>query len=200
MSNYSCSGEGPCDTSNNQGWRYVWYTCGALVFIMSILRITVIRLKETPKYLLGQNKDDEVASTLQWMAKKYNKPCSLTAEQLSACGVVSSSSSKNKKLSFGELAVHLRGLFLTKKLGLSTLLIWWSWTLIGLAYPLYNVFLPQYLESRGAQTGDDSPYTTWRNYAIVNMCGVWGPVLAGKLQLCLLLPNKHSLVFIRFHV
>jgi hypothetical protein len=36
------------------GWRYLMYTMGAMIFVMSLLRITVIRLKETPKFLLGQ--------------------------------------------------------------------------------------------------------------------------------------------------
>ena len=163
------------------GWRYVWYTLGSLVFAMSILRVTVIRLKETPKYLLGQGEDEKVAETLQWMARKYNRPCSLTADQLQACGVINTSKSKRGKFSLGELTIHLRGLFLTKKLSLSTSLIWFSWTLIGLAYPLFNVFLPEYLASRGAQTGSGGNYITWRNYAIVNLCGIWGPVLAGML-------------------
>ncbi|MCJ1478764.1 hypothetical protein MMC13_007448 [Lambiella insularis] len=163
------------------GWRYLLYTSGALVFLMSIARVTVIRLKETPKYCLGQNEDDKVAETIQWMAKKYSRPCSLTAEQLRAFGQVQTSTGKKGKWSISEFTIHWKGLFLTRKLGISTSLIWFSWTLIGLAYPLYNVFLPTYLKTRGAETGDDSNYTTWRNYAIVNMCGVWGPVLAGYL-------------------
>lgn len=148
---------------------------------MSILRITVIRLKETPKYLLGRGKDEEVVEVLQWIATKYNRPCSLTLEQLAACGTIGTSKGKKGKWSMGELTVHIRGLFLTRKMALSTSLIWLSWTLIGLAYPLYNVFLPEYLKTRGAQTGDSSASTVWRNYAIVNMCGIWGPVLAGFL-------------------
>lgn len=179
------------------GWRYLWFTCGAIVFMMSIARITVIRLKETPKYLLGEGKDEEVVKTLQWMATKYNRPCSLTAAELMACGIVGTSKSTKGKFSINEVMVHLRGLFLTKKIGWSTTLVWLSWTLIGLAYPLYNVFLPQYLKSRGAETGSDSNYTIWRNYAIIQMCGIWGrtaraqdpspwltsigPVLAGLL-------------------
>jgi MFS family permease len=64
-------------------------------------------------------------------------------------------------------------------MGLSTTLVWFSWLLIGLAYPLYNVFLPTYLASRGAKVGGGSPYIIWRNYAINNTCSIFGPVLAG---------------------
>jgi hypothetical protein len=116
------------------------FTAGALVLVMSILRITVIRLKETPKYLLGMGDDAALVESLQSIARKYNRPCSLTVEKLEACGVVKSAHSSNR-FSLSEALIHVRGLFSTKKIALSTMLIWFSWTLIGLAYPLFYVFL-----------------------------------------------------------
>lgn len=189
LPNFSCPQAGPCTKDNNQGWRYVWYASGALVFVMSILRLTVIRLKETPKYLIGAGKDEKVVESLQAIATKYNRPCSLTLERLSACGVTGGNDGRlqaigaeaKKSYSPMELVVHLKGLFETRKIGLSTSLIWFSWLLIGLAYPLYNVFLPTYLATRGASFGEDSPSVTWRNYAIVNVCGILGPLLAGPM-------------------
>jgi hypothetical protein len=86
---------------------------------------------------------------------------------------------KKKRFSFSELGFHLKGLFATRKITLSTSLVWFSWLLIGLAYPLYNVFLPTYLKSRGASFGVESPYVTWRNYALVNFSGIPGPIVAG---------------------
>jgi len=147
------------------------YTSGTLVFFMSIARITVIRLKETPKFLLGEGKDAELVKGFQEMAQKYGRTCSITVEQLDACGVIRSAHGKSK-LSLGELTIHFRGLFSTKKIGLSTCLIWLSWTLIGLAYPLFYVFLSSYLASRGADFGSTSPFITWRNYALVNISGI----------------------------
>lgn len=173
----------PCTRSNNMGWRYVWFASGALVFVMSILRVTVIRLHETPKYLIGMGKDEQVVETLQTIAKKYNRPCSLTLAQLQACGETKLEHTANSGIRgrFEEVWVHLRGLFATRRMGLSTVLIWLSWTLIGLAYPLYNVFLPTYLKTRGAQFGTTSAYIQWRNYAIINVCGIFGPVPAAFL-------------------
>ena len=50
---------------------------------MSIARLTVIRLREPPKALLARGgRDAEVVETLQFLAKKYSRPCSLTLEQL----------------------------------------------------------------------------------------------------------------------
>jgi MFS family permease len=190
LPNFSCDdpslvpGAAPCTKSNNQGWRYVWYASGALVFVMSLLRITVIRLKETPKFLIGEGRDFECVETLQAIAQQYNRPCSLTVEKLKTCETLAtdpapSSAHARAKWSLSELTIHIKGLFATRKIALSTTLIWFSWTLIGLAYPLYNVFLPSYLASRGATFGQTSAYTTWRNYTLVNFSGIWGPVLAG---------------------
>lgn len=185
---YECVSVATCTRANNMGWRYVWFASGGLVFIMSVLRITVMRLKETPKFLLGEGRDQEVVDTLQFIATKYNRPCSLTMENLTACGTTGEWNGTARgehaktRISFAEVGVHLQGLFATKKIGLSTSLIWFSWLLIGLAYPLYNVFLPSYLASRGASFGQIKASITWRNYAIVNVCGIFGPVLAGFMQ------------------
>jgi len=150
----------------------------------------VIRLRETPKFLVGEGRDAEVVDTLQFIANKYHRSCSLTLEDMEACGVTGGASlpagrrgsvtaHAKRRFSFAEVGMHLKGLFATKKLGWSTVLIWWSWTLIGLAYPLYNVFLPQYLATRGAQVGGVSVSDTWRNYAVANVCSIPSPILAG---------------------
>jgi hypothetical protein len=190
LPNFSCPAEGPCTKSNNMGWRYVWYANGALVFIFSILRVTVIRLRETPKFLVGEGRDEQLVDTLQEIAQKYNRPCSLTLDQVLHCNTLahgyadrrpSLAAHAKRKFSFDEVFIHFRGLFETRKIGFSTTLIWASWLLIGLAYPLYNVFLPTYLKTRGAQFGVLSPSINWRNYAIVNICGIPSPILAGYM-------------------
>ena len=199
LPNYSCSDKASCTYANNKGWRYVWFASGGLVFVLSILRITVIRLRETPKFFIGEGRDAEAVETLQYIANRYNRPCSLTLERLSACGVTGqdrmlSPGSRNKWNFLPEVAIHLKGLFATRRIGLSTSLIWFSWLLIGLAYPLYNVFLPIYLQTRGASTGNGTQYLEWRNYAIANVCSIFGPVLAGFLCRVPFLGRKYTMV------
>ncbi|KAK5789910.1 hypothetical protein VI817_007197 [Penicillium citrinum] len=184
--NYSCADASNCTKENNPGWRYVWYTSGAFVFVLSILRITIIRLQETPKYLIAEGKDSDAVRVLQEIATRYNRPCSISLDRLEACGLSRSGNhtslgTARKLLNFEEVIYHVRGLFATRKMAISTTLVWFSWLLIGLAYPLYNVFLPTYLESRGASFGQTSAYITWRNYAINNTCGIFGPILAGLM-------------------
>lgn len=169
------------------------YTSGVLVLMMSIARVTVIRLKETPKYLLGEGKDEQVVEGFQAMAAKYNRTCSITVEQLKACGEIQSAHSKSR-FSVSELMVHFRGLFASKKIGISTCLIWISWTCIGLVYPLFYVFLPAYLKSRGAKFGNDSNFIYWRNYALANVCSIPGPMLAGYMANWKVLGRRYTMV------
>ena len=147
------------------------YTASSMVFVMSVLRVTVIRLRETPKYLLGEGKEERLVADFRALATKYNRRCTITVEELQACGVVASTHGKSR-FSFSEFKVHLSGLFATKMIALSTCLIWLSWTLIGLAYPLFYVFLSSYLKTRGANFGTPSNYEIWRNYALTNVAGV----------------------------
>jgi len=76
-------------------------------------------------------------------------------------------------------ATQIRALFRTRKLALSTSLIILTWGLIGLAFPLYNVFIPYYFATRGAEFGDGSTYITYRNEVIVAFLGVPGALVAG---------------------
>jgi hypothetical protein len=133
-----------------------------------------------------------VVETFQWLATKYDRPCSLTLAKLEACGVVRGAHS-SKLFSFSETAVHFRGLLSTTKIAVSTLLIWLSWTLIGLAYPLFYVFLSTYLASRGADL-DTDPFTTWRDYALTNIFSIFGPMLAAYLRNLAFLSRRYTMV------
>ena len=88
MAKYSCASESDCTDANNSGWRYTFYTLGSLVFILSLLRVVIIRLKESPKWLLSQNRDAEVIQIIQDIAKTAGKESPLTREQLDAIGPI----------------------------------------------------------------------------------------------------------------
>ncbi|KAK7414180.1 Filamentous Growth Regulator [Neonectria punicea] len=73
---------------NNKSWRLIMFTGGSVMLIISILRLLVVRLPETPKFLVTSGREEELVSMLQSLASKYRRPCSLTAAQLQACGSV----------------------------------------------------------------------------------------------------------------
>ncbi|KAI5863559.1 MFS general substrate transporter [Durotheca rogersii] len=188
---WNCESADNCPRESNGGWRYVMFTAGALVFVMSIARITVVRLQETPKYRLCTGEDAELVETLHSIAKKYNRPCTLTLEKLEACGVVRNLHSESR-FSLQETFIHFSGLFATRTISISTILIWVSWTLIGLAYPLFYVFLNTYLASRGALSGV-GVFETWRNYTLTNISGIFGPILAAWMCNLKLLGRRYTM-------
>ncbi|KAL2826113.1 major facilitator superfamily domain-containing protein [Aspergillus cavernicola] len=182
MSNYSCDPNATvaeCTRADNMGWRYLHFTCGGLVLILSILRLVAIRMAETPRWLASQNRDEEVYQVLLSLSEKYNRPFTLTLSTLTSQGQVQHT--EQSVYSALRLRSHFTGLFSTRKLAYSTIMIILNWLFIGTVTPLYGVFLPYYLQSRGADTGDNSNYTTWRNYAINQVAGLVGPVIAALL-------------------
>ncbi|KAI1618473.1 putative sugar transporter [Exophiala viscosa] len=182
MSNYSCAPDATvaeCTWHDNPGWRYLHFTCGSLVLIAATLRVLILRMPQTPKWLISQNRDAEVVSTLATIAQKYDRPFSLTVEKLEGIGRVLHT--EKSVFSALRLKKHFSQLFSTKRLAYSTIMIILNWTVIGTVSPLYSVFLPYYLKSRGADTGSDDNYTVWRNYALNQFSGVFGPIIAAVL-------------------
>lgn len=175
------------------GWRYLYFTVGALVLTMSLARVLVIRFHETPKYLLCIGEDEKVVNLLQSLATKHGKNCDLSLSSLEALGQVMTTHSTKSKFSLNEVLIHYKGLFSTRILGWSTVLVWLSWTLIGLAYPLFYVFLPDYLATRGAEFGQTSAYVTWRNYVIAQVCSIGGPIVAAFLTKIDFIGRKYTM-------
>ncbi|ROT43798.1 hexose transporter [Sodiomyces alkalinus F11] len=178
QSRWNCSVPEECTWHNNKAWRLVFFTAGAIVFVMSMSRVLVVRLKETPKYLLGQGRDAEVVDNLQAIAKRYDRPCDLTLEQLASHGDITPAKRRR-----GTPPVRL---------ALSTLMVWFSWTLIGLAYPLFYVFLPSIISNRIPV--EESSYITWRNYTLTNVSGIVGPIIAGFLSNINFIGRKYTMV------
>lgn len=187
--NFSCSDANNCPRSENMGWRYVYITCGGFVLLCALARVFVIRMVESPKYDIANGNDENVVRTFEKLAASAGKPNPLDLNELKALGAVEKAGNSKKSFvqlinpnnAFRDFKFHVEGLFATRTLGLSTFLNFLSWTLIGLAYPLYNAFLPQYLNSRNAALGDSSLNTTMRDNLIVNICSIFGPVIAGPL-------------------
>ena len=197
LSNYSCQfgppkkKPPPCKKADNMGWRYMHWSLGALVFVMSLLRVTVLRLQHPAKWLITQGRDNEVIETLEGIATKYGRPLSLTLERLLSFGEVQEA--KRSKWSARRILNHVGALFQTRKLAYSTSILLLTWATIGVAYPLFYVFLPYYLALRGYKENKSSNYLTWRNYAINKACGLFGPLIAAYLVQTRLLGRKGTL-------
>ncbi|WWC95622.1 hypothetical protein V866_002487 [Kwoniella sp. B9012] len=191
LGNLTCQQTDPdCTRSKNMGWRYFIITMGGLALIMFFIRFFIFHIYESPKYFMGKGRDEDAVKIVHEVARRNGKDSNLTVDDLRACegitgGVVTEHQHdataaikrKMEKLS----AKHVKALFATRRLAFSTSLIMVVWAFIGLAFPLYNAFIPYTLATKGAQFGDSSTYITYRNACIIAVLGVPGAMLGGLL-------------------
>ncbi|CAJ2502903.1 Uu.00g102970.m01.CDS01 [Anthostomella pinea] len=180
----------------DEGWHLFVSSIGIVTLVLFICRFFLFHLFESPKFLLSQGRQAEAVAVVHGIAYRNKTMTWLTEEIMDA--VVDSEGTERLpvrvtagnviKQSLTSFSVgHLRPLFKTRKLGITTLLIWFCWATIGMGYPLFNAFLPQYLSHGGSEVPtvpDDgapvsaTPADTYRNYAIISMVGVPGSLLA----------------------
>ncbi|EGU82624.1 MFS transporter, metabolite:H+ symporter [Fusarium oxysporum f. sp. radicis-lycopersici 26381] len=186
LGNYTCEQDTVCRRKDNMGWRYFTITVGGLTLLMFLVRFVLFKIYESPKYLMSKGRDEEAVRVVHTVAKKNGKTSTLSLEDLKACepeGYVAqtdTSAALKRYLEKVDLS-HIKALFVTRKLGLSTGLIMAVWALIGLGYPLYNAFIPYIQATKGADFGDGSTYLTYRNSLIIAVLGVPGALLGGWL-------------------
>ncbi|SPO24421.1 related to PHO84 - high-affinity inorganic phosphate transporter [Ustilago trichophora] len=194
----------PCPVSQNMGWRYTFYTLGAFTFFMFVCRFFVFRLPESPKYYLSKGRDAEAVAVIKEIARRNGTPigddiisveifrsaagqeADMTVREVhdEPTGLKSLASAPAnfirdiKNVSFTPDLSHVKPLFYGWRMAVTTSILWVLWSLIGLAYPLYNAFLPIYLAEAQGLDGASSVDTTYRNYAIISVCGVPGSIIA----------------------
>ncbi|KAI9805810.1 MAG: hypothetical protein M1825_000424 [Sarcosagium campestre] len=165
----------------DKGWRYFTLTLGAITFLMFVARFFLFHLFESPKFLLAHGRQSESVATVHGIAYKNKRRTWLTEDILNEVGGVSEKRGTEKlstqqiiRAQFQKFSTErIAPLFHTRELAITTCLIWFCWTTIGMGYPLFNAFLPQYLGANG-----ESTYITYRNYAITSIVGVPGSILA----------------------
>lgn len=171
--------------SAHWGWRYFVLALGAMTFFMFICRFFLFHLFESPKFLLSRGRQREAVAVVHGIAYFNGSKTWLTEDILNAIGG-HPEDAVGAKLSTTEMVKHqlskfsgerMGPLFNGKKLAVSTVLIWFIWTTIGMGYPLFNAFLPQYL-SRAGGGGARTVSQTYRDYTITSVVGVPGSIIA----------------------
>lgn len=177
----------------DEGWRYFVMTIGAVTFMMFIIRFFIFQLFESPKYLLSKGRQAEAVAVVHGIAFRNGAKTWLTEEIMDAVADDESSSQSARRLSTTNIlknkleafsTARIRPLFSNRKLGMATAIIWFCWATIGMGYPLFNAFLPQYLSHGGSTSSTDEALATevtgetYRNYAITSIVGVPGSLLA----------------------
>ena len=193
---WNCASADYCPSHLNRGWRYVWYVDSAIVLFFALIRL-FLKLDETPKYLVINNRDEEAYELLKSVAERYNRPFTLKLEDLKACGRVDKNKFQGDDPSITSFLIasfhNAKSLFNTKKMAYNAVLLFISWGLIGIAYPLYGVFLPLYLSARDADTSASSSEGVYRDALIANAMSFFGPIIGGLLILVPRIGRKGTL-------
>ncbi|KAL5428043.1 hypothetical protein PMIN04_000987 [Paraphaeosphaeria minitans] len=200
--NFSCSDDAnPCTKAQNWGWRYLVLSLGAITFVMFLCRFFLFHLFESPKYLLSRGKQREAVAVVHGIAYFNKTKTWLTEDILDQVGGIDAEVVTTKlstiqivKNSMGKFSTQrVSPLFKDKKLGLTMVLLWFQWATIGMGYPLFNAFLPQYLANSGSEQ-PTAVSVTYRNYAITSICGVPGSLLAYYLVNIPFLGRKKTMI------
>ncbi|KAL9031687.1 MAG: hypothetical protein Q9196_000320 [Gyalolechia fulgens] len=134
---------------------------------------------------VGVGGNAEAVATVHGVAFRNKKTTWLSEEILNDIGGTAVVEEK-QQLSVSEImkrnlekfsTQRIKPLFATWELGLMTCLVWFCWTTIGMAYPLFNAFLPQYLANSSSEQ-PTAPSIIYRNYAITSIVGVPGSLIA----------------------
>ncbi|KAL4884968.1 major facilitator superfamily domain-containing protein [Aspergillus karnatakaensis] len=165
-----------CTKSQNMGWRYIDLVLGGLCLMMSIARSFVLGMHESPKWLVSQGRLEDAVTALNSISTRNKSDYTAEPGQF-----MDTPQDQLIKRTWFEELLSIRELFQgRRKLRLmGTLILLWAF--VGICYPLYNVFLPYYLQSHGANLGDGSNNQTYRDLAISSVAGIFGPVLSAYL-------------------
>lgn len=168
------------------GWRYLNLTMGAITFFMFVCRFFLFHLFESPKFLLSRGRQAEAVATVHGIAYMNKRQTWLSEEVLNAIGG-DPDVTTDHKLSTGQIignffskfsTQRIGPLFAGKKLAVTTVLIWFCWLTIGMGYPLFNAFLPQYLANTAEGSAPTPDNIVYRNYAITSIVGCPGSIIA----------------------
>jgi MFS family permease len=129
-----------CSKENNWGWRYFILTLGALTFAMFICRFFLFHLFESPKFLLSRGRQAEAVAVVHGIAYHNKSQTWLTEDILNQIGGHPDAVHDDKlgvveivRRQLGKFSTQRIGpLFSSRRLGLSTALLWFIWTTIGM--------------------------------------------------------------------
>ncbi|KAJ7665794.1 synaptic vesicle transporter SV2 [Mycena rosella] len=199
-----------CDNTNNNGWRYSYYTMGAMMLFLAGLRVFIFPMDESPKFLVSIGRDQDAVDVIHRIAKKNKTTTTLTVQDLHdaalpyldphdvgiAVPVTRFSTWELIRNSLDDVSgENIKGLFCTPRLAYSSSLIIFIYGALGLAYPLFNAFLGGYLSSRETDTGATGIDATYSAYTYQAACGVGGSMLAAVMVQWNRTGRKYSMAF-----
>ena len=156
-----------------------------MTMVMFGCRFFLFHLFESPKFLLSRGRQAEAVATVHGIAYRNKTTTWLNEDILNEIGGFSGKP-EDEKLTTGQIVgrtfekfstQRIAPLFAYRRLGIMTALLWFCWATIGMGYPLFNAFLPQYLSNASKGAAPTPTAIVYRNYAITSIIGVPGSII-----------------------
>lgn len=109
------------------GWRYQYILIGGFTFVLAFIRVFIMKMEESPKWLVTQGRFEEAIEALSKIAKANKRDLQITSTNF-----LHLRSDQAAQPQVGR-AVHVRGLFATKTLARSMSGLLVLWMCIGIA-------------------------------------------------------------------
>ncbi|XHF99942.1 hypothetical protein AWENTII_003423 [Aspergillus wentii] len=194
IDSFSCPAEATsstCKSSANMGWRYQYILVGGLCLVLALIRVFCMSMEESTKWLVTQGRFEDAIEELGKVARMNKSEVTVSIQDFRPIQELPLNETRSQKAR--RQCSHIRGLFTTRKLGISTTGVSVLWMEIGIAYPIYTLYLPIYLANNGADIGDGSTFQTYRDYSISSTVGIAGPVLSACLVDIKILGRRRSM-------
>ncbi|KAJ5593393.1 hypothetical protein N7537_010297 [Penicillium hordei] len=157
------------------GWRYIDIVLGGICLIMFIVHCLILGIHESPKWLVSKGRIDDAVKALNSISSKNKSEC--TADLQQSINIPQEQAANptwlEDVISIRELFCGQKNIKLTNGAHDVTLGVCWNlgnlacrlsipriicWLILSNSYPLYDVFLPYYLEVHAANLGDSINY------------------------------------------
>ncbi|KAI9293229.1 MFS general substrate transporter [Neoconidiobolus thromboides FSU 785] len=191
-----------CDMEKeNNGWRILLFTLGMFNLFMVIARVVLFHLPESPKFLMSQNRAEEVVVVLRKIVHINGSRLSINLKDIqndnnldyntispeieeSMLETKSNHSGDSDSVNIVENRSYFDKLIplFSRKYFKTTILVWLIWTFTSFAYTMFNVFLPSYLDMKNGSDG--TKFTLAEVYFstfIYSLSGIPGSILGSFL-------------------
>ncbi|OQE27976.1 hypothetical protein PENFLA_c005G10105 [Penicillium flavigenum] len=162
-----------CSKADNMGWRYLYIILGVFCLLMSILRTFVLGMSESPKWLASQGNREDAVVSINTISRVNKSTYTMSIDQLHQHPTESNNIKNGSNM--------VINLFRGNQQVRSMICLIFIWLLVGIAYPVYQVFLTYYLEANGIKLGDGRVYKTYRDFCISAVVSIFGPILSSYL-------------------
>lgn len=178
-----------CTREFNVGWRNLALVLGCTTSALFVCRLMLVHLFESPKILMSKGRQHEAVEVVRGLAWYNGKTTWLSEELLNSIGGASSETiSEEKPIStrlqskFRHLSDEcLTPLFTGTRQKINTVLVWFCWTILGIAMPLFAMFLPGFLAKTNHGTVHVPIKTVYRSIIVINLVGMFGCPVASFL-------------------